>query len=110
MNHPILYGVYAAEFPFFESGEEKVRPVIVVSGAIGKHGIVAVVPITSKTDKQSIDVTMISWRNSGLLRPSVARVHRLSTILQSKLGSYLGTLALDDTKRLKESTRQFLDL
>jgi len=110
VNHPILYGVYATEFPFLDRTVDKVRPVIVVSAAIGKHGIVAVVPVTSKTDKQSVDIIMTSWRDSGLLRPSVARVHRLSTILQSKLGAYLGTLGLDDTKELKKSMRQFLEL
>jgi mRNA-degrading endonuclease toxin of MazEF toxin-antitoxin module len=110
VSQPILYGVYAAEFPYLESIEDKVRPVIVVSASIGKHGIIAVVPVTSKTYKQSIDSNITSWGDSGLLRPSVARVHRLSTILQSKLGTYLGALESDDTKELKESMRQFLAL
>ncbi len=81
-----------------------------VSVAAGKYGIVAVVPITSKTDKQSVDVTLASWHDAGLLRPSVARVHRLTTIIQSKLGTKLGVVAVQDITCLKRSMRQFLEL
>lgn len=110
MNHPILYGVYAASFPFLDLAQDKIRPVIVVAHPVSEHGIIAVVPVSSKTEKQSVDCVVASWRTAGLARPSVARVHRISTLLESKLGAYLGALTEDDTTRLKASIKKFLDL
>lgn len=85
MSVPKLFGVYTAQFPFLDAQETKIRPVIVIGKPWGQHKIVAVVPISSKNTFEEVDVALHHWSNEGLLKPSVARVHRLTTILQSDL-------------------------
>jgi mRNA-degrading endonuclease toxin of MazEF toxin-antitoxin module len=110
LNHPKLAGVYIASFPFIETDERKLRPVVVVSLPYGEFNIVCVVPISSKAVKSDVDLTVTAWQDAGLSRPSVARVHRLTTMLQSDLVAELGRLDPEDSGRLKQKLREFLDL
>lgn len=110
MSGAKLYGVYTARFPFLEASEGKVRPVIVVSGPQGQHNVIAVIPVSSKVTRESVDYTLGDWNNEGLIKPSVARVHRLTTMLQSDLLTELGSLTVSDTKDLQESMRAYLSL
>ncbi len=100
MKHPVLYGVYLAKFPFLETNEAKIRPVIIVGSPLGEFGITAIVPVSSKPEKQLVDHELINWKESGLLKPSVARVHRISTITQENLDTYLGNLLKEIYKAL----------
>ena len=93
-----------------EIPKDKIRPVIVVSKPYGKHNIVAVVPISSKDVSQPVDVSLSGWNQSGLLRPSTARVHRITTIEESKLISALGPINLKDKNSLKQALFKFLSL
>jgi mRNA-degrading endonuclease toxin of MazEF toxin-antitoxin module len=105
-----LYGIYSARFPFLDSSEHKLRPIIVVSRPYGEYGVVAVVPLSSKTGLEVVDVGISGWRSAGLIVPSVARVHRLTVILQSRLITEMGMLEASDVKKLQESMRKFLSL
>jgi len=105
-----LHDIYTASFPFLDSAEYKLRPVIVVSLPYGEHGILAVVPLSSRARPESVDFAISNWREAGLAKPSTARVHRVATILQSKLASRLGSLKEDDVDKLQQSIRSFLGL
>lgn len=110
MSTPSLYGVYTAQFPFLDSQDAKLRPVIVVSKPYGEHNIVGIVPVSSQPTHEIVDVVLSYWENEGLLKPSVARVHRLTTMLQADLISELGSLQPDDTEALQVALRDFLQL
>lgn len=90
--------------------EVKVRPVIVASRPQGRYGIIAVVPVSSRTDREAVDVLIEGWSKGGLVRPSVAWVHRLTTMLQSDLVAYLGDLSDQDVTALEGSLRRLLAL
>ncbi len=110
MSKTSLYGIYTVRFPFLDSAKFKVRPVVVVSGKYGKHGVVAVVPISAKLELEPVDFSIDEWRDAGLVKPSVARIHRLTTVLQSRLTVQLGTISASDTRKFKESLLTFLEL
>ncbi|HJQ09041.1 MAG TPA: type II toxin-antitoxin system PemK/MazF family toxin [Candidatus Saccharimonadales bacterium] len=105
-----LFGIYTAQFPFLDAQEAKIRPVIIVGKPWGQHKVVAVIPISSKSALEKVDVALPSWSDEGLLKPSAARVHRLTTILQSDLIAELGELTQDDRQNLQNALRQLLDL
>lgn len=111
MNVPTIYGIYTAQFPFVESREYKLRPVVVASKPYGQHNIVAVVPVSSNTTElELVDSAISDWEVAGLAISSTARVHRLTAILESRLITQLGVLAPADVKKLKQSIREFLEL
>jgi len=107
---PKLYGVYTARFPYLERSKDKVRPVAVVSRSHGEFGVVAIVPISSKSDLEIVDVRLSGLESAGLAKASVARVHRLTTMLQADLIAELGQLSSKDIQALKASLRKFLEL
>ena len=110
MSGPTVYGIYTAEFPYLDSGKFKKRPVIVVSKPVGKHNVVAIIPLSSKDKREPVDVIINDWKVSGLLRPSVTRVHRLTTILQADLLAEIGLLSEGDVLELRDAIRGFLGL
>jgi mRNA interferase MazF len=110
VNTPRLFGVYTAQFPFLDTQETKIRPVIVIGKPHGQHKALVVVPISSKNVLEDVDAVLLRWPDEGLLKPSVARVHRLTTILQSDLIAELGELVGDDKKNLQSALRRLLNL
>jgi mRNA interferase MazF len=110
VSAPKIFGVYTAQFPFLDSTGTKIRPVIVISQPHGTHKIIAIVPVSSKLQREDIDVGLAGWNDSGLLKPSVARVHRLTTMLQADLIAELGVLTDKDTKAIQNSLKKLLNL
>ena len=110
MSAPKLLGIYTARFPYLEASRDKIRPVIVMSKPYGEFGVVAIVPISSKTTLQAVDIKLSEWKSSGLAKVSIARVHRLTTMLQSDLIAELGQVGGRDAKALKASVQAFLNL
>ncbi len=110
MTGAVPLGVYTAEFPFVELNTTKIRPVIVVSKPHGKHDLVVVIPVSSQAQQAPVDYTVENWREAGLLKPSVAQVHKPGTIMQSKLRLELGALSQADAEQLKNSLRSLLQL
>lgn len=108
MNKVEPWGVYTAEFPYVESAGSKLRPVVVVSHAQSKHKLVVMLPVSSRIKAESVDVVLHHWKEAGLLKPSVVRVHRLTTLRQPKLDAKLGNLSLDDTKQIQAALQTLL--
>jgi mRNA-degrading endonuclease toxin of MazEF toxin-antitoxin module len=107
---PKLYGVYTAQFPFLDAQETKIRPVIVIGEPRGQHKILAVVPISSKSALKDVDISLRHWPDEGLLKQSVARVHRLTVVLQADLIAELGELTQEDEQNLRSALKQLLNL
>lgn len=110
MSSPQVFGVYTAQFPFLDTTEIKIRPVIVLSLPKGDYGVIAVVPVSAKAKAEDVDAALSDWKQTNLMKPSVARVHRLTTMLQADLLTELGALSRNDTHALKAALRKFLQL
>jgi mRNA interferase MazF len=110
VSAPKVFGVYTAQFPFLDTQETKIRPVVVISRPQGQHKVVAVVPISSKGAVESVDIPLRNWPDEGLLKPSVARVHRITTILQADLIAELGELTSEDKQNLQTALKKLLNL
>ena len=110
MSATALWGVYTARFPFLGVDLGKIRPVVVLSKPYGRHNIITVVPLSLKDKKESVDIALRDWREAGLIKPSVARIHRMTTILQSDLIGYLGELSAADKPSLQQALRILLNL
>ncbi len=108
MSQGYEYAVFTARFPFLDSNKGKIRPVIVISKPYGKYKVVGVVPITSKLKNETIDVVLSGMHTSGLVKASVAQVHRLSTLLQADLIAQLGVLSTTDAIELNKALRDYL--
>lgn len=110
MSIPKIFGVYTARFPFLDSEETKIRPVIVISKPQGPHKVIAIVPVSSRPTREDADVMITEWSKAGLLKPSIARIHRLTTMLQTDLIADLGELDQEGVQVLQASLREYLDL
>lgn len=86
------------------------RPVIVVSKPRGQHKVVVVIPISSKNTVEDVDILLRRWSDEGLLKPSVARLHRLTTMLQADLITELGVLSQEDIENLQVALKKLLNL
>ena len=80
----------------------------VVSRLHGRYGIVAIIPVSSKPGRHSVDVALARWSAEGLALSSVGRVGRITTMLQSDLVAELGRLGADDEVSLQEALRSYL--
>lgn len=110
MSSPVSFGVYTARFPFLENDKEKVRPIVVVSKPYGRYNIVIVVPVSASSEQEEVDIKLQDRQIAGLLRSSIARVHRLSALPQSEITSQLGVLSERDQANLLDAFRKLLDL
>lgn len=110
MSQPALFGIYTARFPFLDKAANKIRPVIVISKPYGRHNTIVVIPVSSTTKPEPVDIGLDKWRAAGLVKPSVARVHRMTTLLQSDLATQLGVLSTADVQQLNQSLRTLLNL
>jgi mRNA-degrading endonuclease toxin of MazEF toxin-antitoxin module len=103
-------GVYIAEIPFIGADNGKLRPVIVISEPQGQYKLVVVVPISSQPKREAADLSLKEWQAAGLIKPSVARVHRLTTLMQSDLKTELGHISALDARMLRKALSNLLQL
>jgi len=78
------------KFPFVEQQEAKRRPALVLLDA-GDADILAA-RITSQDVYTEYDVVLDEWRQSGLLIPSVIRLHKMATLEKKLVERKLGVL------------------
>lgn len=83
---------------------------MVISQPIGIHKILLVVPLSSKPDREDVDIALRSWRASGLAKPTVARVHRMTALVGSNILELIGQLEMNDAEKLKLAIHQILEL
>ena len=79
MSSAKLYGVYTAQFPFLEASDGKVRPVIVVSMPQGSYKVIAIIPISSKANREPADAALNDWNNEGLIKHPCGKTTGYST-------------------------------
>ena len=104
------FTVCLAKFRFLESDQYKIRPVIIIGRPYGLRQILMVIPVSSLSKSESVDVLLQSWQDVGLLKPSMARVHRLSAILQEDLLEEIGLINEKDQASIKKALKKLLAL
>jgi len=73
--------LFFLHFPFTNQAEIKKRPALVILDSEDDDLIVA--RITSQITREKFEYEIISWKNSGLLLPSVIKLNKIATIEKS---------------------------
>ena len=92
------------DFPFTTSGPGKPRPALVVLDTGDVDVVLA--RVTTQPISTPFDVTISGWKQSGLLAPSIVRLHKLATLAKRRVGRHLGNLELNDRQQVGSVLRQ----
>ncbi len=92
------------KFPFVEQQEAKRRPALVLLDS-GDADILAA-RITSQDVYTEYDVVLDDWRQSGLLIPSVVRLHKMATLEKRLVERRLGVLTQKEMLNVQAKLQQ----
>jgi mRNA interferase MazF len=92
------------KFPFVDQQEAKRRPALVLLDA-GDADILAA-RITSQDVNTEYDVILAEWKQSGLLIPSVVRLHKMATLQKRLVERRLGILTQEDMANVQAKLQQ----
>jgi mRNA interferase MazF len=101
--------IYLAQFPFGDAPGMKLRPVLLLTGLVGRVPEVLVAYISSVIPSQSIpsdlllDPSQPAFKTTNLKTKSALRLHKLATIHSTSLVRYLGMIdaATQETVAIK---------
>jgi len=100
MNSKLKQGdVWLADVLFKRTRQTKQRPVIIVGNELAIDIDVIISPVTSKNPRDQFDVVLEYWKEAGLLKPSVVRTSKITSVHGSELKRYLGELHCDDLEQ-----------
>src|SRR5690242_13282164 len=108
--------IYLAQFPFGDVPGMKLRPVLLLTGALGSVPEVLVAYISSVIPTQPLPSDLILDPSKPELRPthlksiSALRLHKLATIHSSSLARYLGTIDSASMAIVASKLKQLLTL
>jgi mRNA interferase MazF len=92
------------KFPFVEQQEAKRRPALVLLDSGDADILVA--RITSQDVYTEYDVVLDDWRQSGLLIPSVVRLHKMATLEKKLVERRLGVLMQKEKLNVQAKLQQ----
>lgn len=85
----------------FKGGlQTKQRPVIIVGNELALEIDVIIAPVTSELARKQFDVILEYWEEAGLLKSSVVRTSKITTVHGSELKRRIGKLHNDDLERV----------
>lgn len=108
--------IYLAKFPFGDAPGMKLRPVLLLTGAIGPVPETLVAYISSIVPAQLLETDILldplapNAVSTNLKATSVLRLHKLATIHRSSLARCLGKIELDIARELADKLRSMLAL
>jgi len=85
-------------FPYTGGTQSRNRPALVILDT-GKADVV-VARVTTQIYQTNHDVSITGWQESGLLAPSVVRLHKLATLEEVLVRRRLGHLQAADQQRV----------
>lgn len=85
--------IVLVRFPFVNEGKTKIRPALVLEDTMDDD--VLGCRITGQFHKSPFDININDWKKSGLLMPSVIRVHKIATIDKTLIRKTIGLLEPD---------------
>lgn len=91
-------------FPFSSGEILKKRPALILLDTGDNDVIVS--RITSKKYNSTFDISITELKVSGLLLPSVVRLHKIATLEKNLITKKLGRLGNSDFNELKKRIRQ----
>lgn len=91
--------IWLAEIPFTDGSASKIRPVLVLWL---DSADVVVAAVTSVSPRSQTDVILADWQSAGLRVVSTARLSRLDCLEQILLRRKLGSLSVNDARKIKE--------
>ncbi len=91
--------VVLVEFPFTSGEGNKRRPALILLDT-GDNDVV-VARITSQEGRDEFDVEVKNWKEAGLLRESIVRVHKIATLEKTLIARKMGKLAESDWTNVK---------
>lgn len=101
MNSKMKQGdVWLADVLFKGKRQTKQRPVIIVGNELALDIDVIIAPVTSQQPRNQFDVVLEYWKEAGLLKPSVARTSKITSVHGSELKRHLGVLHSYDLERI----------
>jgi len=86
--------ILLVDFPFTVTGQCKVRPALVILDTGDADILLA--RVTTQVWNTRYDVPIAGWKQTGLLAPSVVRLHKMATLAKSRVQRQLGTLHSSD--------------
>ncbi|GGP16968.1 type II toxin-antitoxin system PemK/MazF family toxin [Oceanobacillus neutriphilus] len=98
--------VWLADVLFKGSRQTKQRPVIIVGNELALDVDVIIAPVTSQKARNQFDVVLEHWKEAGLLKASIARTSKITSIHGSELKRHLGNLHNDDLERVLSMCRR----
>ena len=107
---------YLASFPFGDSAAAKLRPVLLLSGALGSVPevlvayISSVIPNTLLPTDIVLDPATTGFSSTHLKTKSVLRLHKLATIHASALVRRLGIVSSQSSAEVRAKLRTLLGL
>ena len=96
--------VVLLDFPYTDGTGSGLRPALVLLD-IGDADFVAA-RVTSREAIDGYDVQLHDWRSAGLIRPSVARPHKLVTLDKRLIEQRIGLVSQFDWDRVRESAQR----
>ena len=110
MSVPAVGDIYCANLPYEDYIQSGVRPVIVAQNSVGNKfsPIIHVIPLTQQLRKASSQPTHVyipSSSQNGLKKDSVALVEDIRPVSQKCLTRKIGTIGIDERKKVGEAMR-----
>jgi mRNA interferase MazF len=108
--------IFLAQFPFGDVPGMKLRPVLLLTGALGSVPEVLVAYISSVVPTQLapsdliLDPSKPEFRSTNLKTMSALRLHKLATIHSSSLARYLGAIDSATLAAVAGKLKQLLGL
>ncbi|TQS75020.1 type II toxin-antitoxin system PemK/MazF family toxin [Ornithinibacillus gellani] len=84
--------VWLADVLFKGTQQTKQRPVVIVGNELALDIDVIIAPITSQKSRNRFDIVLKYWEEAGLLKPSVVRTSKITSIHGTELQRHLGEL------------------
>jgi mRNA interferase MazF len=91
-------------FPYTVGTQTRNRPALIILDTGNADVVVA--RVTTQMHQTSHDVSIMDWQGSGLLAPSVVRLHKLATLEKVLIRRRLGRLQSVDRQRVSALMRQ----
>jgi mRNA interferase MazF len=104
-----LFGeIVLLEYPYTDLAGVKLRPAAVLKDTNDSDFIVA--RATSQPRQTEYDITVEDWQSAGLLKPSIIRVHKITTLETKLVKRKMGQLSAKDLSNLSSCLRKLFDV
>lgn len=99
--------VVLVAFPFSSGLAVKTRPALVLADTGDEDLLVA--RVTTQLHQTPFDVPLSEWRATGLLAPSVVRLHKLATLERNRIYRKLGRVQPSDHASVAAALKRTLE-